>query len=86
MRCIIYQIKNVFVVYMRLADHKEYKIYQLKDTVEQRISIHRQSLDVQGADGENITGSMHIASRSQIKTKVQKPSQKKNGINSNRHL
>ena len=44
--------KNVFVVYMRLADHKEYKIYQLKDTVEQRISIHRQSLDVQGADGK----------------------------------
>lgn len=44
--------KNVFVVYMRLADHKKYKIYQLKDTVEQRICIHRQSLDVQGADGK----------------------------------
>lgn len=43
---------NAFVVYMRLADHKEYKLYQLKDTVEQGISMHRQSLDVQGSDGK----------------------------------
>lgn len=42
---------NAIVVYMRLADHKEYKLYRLKDTVEQVISMHRQSLDVQGTDG-----------------------------------
>ena len=77
--------KNVFVVYMRLADHKKYKIYQLKDTVEQRICIHRQSLDVQGADGKYHREYAYSVEKPD-KNEVQKPSQKKNGINSNRHL
>ena len=87
--------KNVFVVYMRLADHKEYKIYQLKDTVSE---IKLDNTDNYILDGQRLfllSGTpenpnkefkTEIENYSQIKTKVQKPSQKKNGINSNRHL
>lgn len=43
---------NAVTVYMRLADHKAYSLYKLDGTLKRGLSLHKQSLDVQGSDGK----------------------------------
>lgn len=50
----MYYVKkgNGVVVYMRLADHKAYSLYQVKNKIKYNFTIHRQSLDITGKDGK----------------------------------
>lgn len=50
----MYYVKkgNGVVVYMRLADHKAYSLYQVKNKIKYNFTIHRQDLDVTGKDGK----------------------------------
>ena len=42
---------NAIAVDMNLADHKSYTLYKLDGTMKHGMSFHKQSLDVQGSDG-----------------------------------